>query len=172
MPSTPRIAAAVVLCLVGGLARAASVDDVEIRGLDEAMTENVRISLSLSDSIGRDVSGRRLGYMLREAANEAREALEPFGYYSPRIVVERSRDGERRVVVDTAVPEDEREATRESIANAAASDTGTAAPSADAPRATGPVSVTITIEPGEPVRVRRADIAILGDGSDDRYLSE
>ena len=176
MPHVLRIAAAAVLCLVGGLAQAASVDRVEIRGLDEAMTENVRISLSLSESVGTDVSGRRLASMLREAANEAREALEPFGYYSPRIVVERSRDGESRVVVDTAVDEDEREATRESIANAAALDAGAAAPAPGEARArarsTSPVSVTITVDPGEPVRVRRADIAILGDGSDDRYLSQ
>ena len=32
--------------------------------------------------------------------------------------------------------------------------------------------MTITVDPGEPVRVRNADIAILGDGNDDRYLKE
>src|SRR5690606_24913918 len=35
-----------------------------------------------------------------------------------------------------------------------------------------PVSVVITVEPGEPVRVRRADIAIIGDGHDDPYLGD
>src|SRR5690606_19900664 len=38
--------------------------------------------------------------------------------------------------------------------------------------AQAPISVVITVEPGDPVRVRRADIAIIGDGHDDPYLSE
>ena len=35
---------------------------------------------------------------------------------------------------------------------------------------TAPVSVTVTVQLGTPVRVRKADIGIDGDGSDDRYL--
>src|SRR5687768_11080935 len=97
MPLIPRLFFAVALVLgVAGAARAAKVGKVEIVGLDEAMTQNVRVSLSLVDTIGKDVSGRRLGYLLREAENEAREALEPFGYYSPTIKVEDSR-GTRRI---------------------------------------------------------------------------
>src|SRR3546814_18144259 len=73
---------------------------VEILGLDEAMTENVRVSLSLVDAIGKDLRGRRLGYLVREADDETREALEPFGYYSPQITVERNRsDGGTEVVI-------------------------------------------------------------------------
>ena len=67
---------------------------------------------------------------MREAEDETREALEPFGYYSPTIEVKREGNG----------------------------DTG--------------VTVTITVTLDEPVRVRRADIAIIGDGSDDRYLKQ
>src|SRR3546814_11791823 len=74
-----------------GAAGAATVRSVEILGLDEAMTENVRASLSLVDAIGKDLRGRRLGSLVREAADETREALEPFGYYSPQITVERNR---------------------------------------------------------------------------------
>ena len=118
------------LCLAGA-AHAAKVTRVDIRGLDEAMTINVRASLSLVDAIDREISGRRLGYLVREAENETREALEPFGYYSPIITVERSRD--------------EDEATTE---------------------------VVISVQPGEPVRVRESAVAIDGAGAGDRYLGE
>src|SRR5690606_7134790 len=128
-PALPRTAAAALLLFACGVADAATVRSVEILGLDEAMTENVRVSLSLVDAIGKDVRGRRLGYLVREADDEAREALEPFGYYSPQITVERNR-----------------------------TDGGT--------------DVVITIDPGEPVRVRDADIAIIGEGGRDRYLKQ
>ncbi|WP_370565401.1 autotransporter assembly complex protein TamA [Luteimonas salinilitoris] len=120
---------AFVLLLGSGTAHAVQVGEVEIRGLDEAMTENVRVSLSLVDAVGKDVPGRRLGYMIREAEDQTREALEPFGYYSPDIRVERTRSD-------------------------------------------GAVSVTVTVDPGEPVRVRNRDIAIIGAGGDDRYLRQ
>lgn len=110
-------------------AGAAKINKVDIHGLDEAMTANVRGALSLEDAIGKEIPGRRLGYLVRVAEDETREALEPFGYYAPEIKVDRTRG-----------------------------DKGTA--------------VTITVKPGEPVRVRNSDIAILGAGGDDRYLQE
>ena len=124
-----RITAAVLLLSTCGAVDAATVRKVEIHGLDEPMTENVRVSLSLVDAIGKDVPARRMGYLVREAETETREALEPFGYYSPAITVERSHD-----------------------------DAGTL--------------VSITVVPGEPVRVRNSDIAILGAGNRDRYLKQ
>src|SRR5690606_15123378 len=119
MTTFPRAAAGVLLLLLAGNAHAASVAAVEIRGLDEDMEENVRTSLSLVDAIGSEVSWRRLAYMMQAAGKETREALEPFGFYSPRIVVERVRGGERRVVLDTAA--EEQEAPRDSAAAAVAS---------------------------------------------------
>src|SRR3546814_17679562 len=68
------------------------------------MTENVRAALSLVDAIGKDLRGRRLGYLVREADDETREALEPFGYYSPPITVERHRSDGGPDVVITADP--------------------------------------------------------------------
>ncbi len=166
-----RVAVAAFLLSIGGLAHAVTVSSVEIRGLDDELEKNVRASLSLNGAIGSELTARRLGYMLRAAGDETREALEPFGYYSPRIVVERQRDGTSRIVLDTAAdPQDEAESIAAVTREVRATDTGGAAAGADTTR--GPVSVVITIEPGEPVRVRRADIAILGDGNDDRYLEE
>ncbi len=120
-------AATLWLLIASGAVDAAKVDKVEVIGLDEAMTDNVRSALTVVDVLGKDLSGRRLAYLVREAEQETREALEPFGYYSPTIRVERDRDD------------------------------------------TGP-TVTITVEPGEPVRVRREHVAIEGAGGRDRYL--
>ncbi|WP_344758116.1 autotransporter assembly complex family protein [Luteimonas lutimaris] len=128
-PAFPRTAAAALLLIACGVADAATVRSVEIHGLDDPMTENVRVSLSLVDAIGKDVAGRRLAYLVREAEDETREALEPFGYYSPQITVERNRGD-------------------------------------------GGLDVVITVDPGEPVRVRNADIAIVGAGGRDRYLRQ
>ncbi len=123
-----RIAAIAALSfLFASAAHAVTVGAVEILGLDEDMTNNVRVSLSLVDAAGQEVSGRRMGYLVRAAEDETREALEPFGFYSPVIEVERSREN-------------------------------------------GSVSVTIRVDAGEPVRVRNADIAIIGEGGQDRYL--
>jgi translocation and assembly module TamA len=228
MPILPRIAIAAFLYLASGMAQAAKVTAVEIRGLDEAMTENVRVSLSLVESIDKEVSGRRLAYLLREAEDETREALEPFGYYTPTITVERTRDGVTRVIgssreeggdaavppgaattgdattpgteatagtdapAESARPSDSDDPTRGIVIDTPppADDSETPAPASDTPSATGDpatpatptqdrtrpsggdITVTITVDPGEPVRVRNADIAILGDGNDDRYLNE
>ncbi len=166
----PLIAAALCLFASGG-ARAVVVEKVDITGLDEEMTENVRVSLSLVDAIGKELSGRRLGFLLREADDETREALEPFGYYSPRIVVERRRGNGPAVVVG-----DDRAADAPSgDAGATPADAGAAGTEASrgegaAGGGQGKVSVTIRVEPGEPVRVRNSDIAIVGEGGQDRYL--
>lgn len=183
MPALFRLAlVAVSSFAIAGAAQAAQVGKVEIHGLDEAMTQNVRVSLSLVDTIGKEVSGRRLGYLLREAENEAREALEPFGYYSPTITVEDSR-GTRRVATaagtdpnapadDTASADGTDSRGDDAAPGAAPADTAPA-DAAAAPRASSPpITVTLTIDKGEPVKVRRSDIAILGAGSDDRYLNQ
>ncbi len=113
--------------LAAGAARAAVVQRVDVVGLDEAMTENVRLSLSLVDALGKDVSARRMAYLVREAEDETREALAPYGYYSPDIEVRRDREGG---------------------------------------------VVTITVHPGEPVRVRGFSVAIDGEAGGDRYMRE
>jgi translocation and assembly module TamA len=179
------------------------------------------VSLSLVESIDKEVSGRRLTYLLREAEDETREALEPFGYYTPTITVERTRDGVTRVVgvardsgdaspapgaattgdsatsatetsdadatpattddamrgivIDTPPPADDSETPTPASDTPASTDESKppAAPAQDRTRPRGgDITVTITVDPGTPVRVRNADIAILGDGNDDRYLNE
>ena len=129
MPRVPVCFAAAVLLLSSAAAQAARVERVEIVGLDEEMTENVRVSLALYESIGRDISGRRMAYLLREAERETRKALEPFGYYSPTIDVQRDREGDV-------------------------------------------MSVRVVVDPGQPVRVRNSDIAIIGHAIECRINAE
>ncbi|HVI25438.1 MAG TPA: autotransporter assembly complex family protein [Xanthomonadaceae bacterium] len=128
---TPRLARRLcALALCAALpAQAAQVARIDVRGLDEAMAANVRQALSLQQATTREVSGRRLAALLRLTEAETREALEPFGYYTPAIDVARS--GPRDAVV-----------------------------------------VIITVDPGQPVRVRGFNVAIEGEGGEDRYLRE
>ncbi|WP_101926107.1 MULTISPECIES: autotransporter assembly complex protein TamA [Luteimonas] len=128
MRRLPSILAAVVLLLSATAVEAARVERVDIVGLDEPMTENVEVSLSVINSVGKEVSGRRLAYLIREVDDQTREALEPFGYYSPTIDVQRSNEN-------------------------------------------GGVVVRVVVDAGQPVRVRNRDIAILGEGGQDRYLA-
>jgi translocation and assembly module TamA len=127
MPFLGRLAVIAVLTLSAAGVQAAQVGSVEIRGLDEEMAGNVRLSLALVDAIGEEITARRLAWLLRGAEDEVREALQPFGYYSPEIDIRRSGDE-------------------------------------------GPVAVTITIVPGAPTTVRESNVAITGEGGDDRYL--
>ena len=77
----PRLPLLLLCCAAALPAHAITVTRVDIDGLtDPEMVQNVRVSLSLNDEIGKNLSGRRLGYLLREAEAETREALEPFGY--------------------------------------------------------------------------------------------
>lgn len=143
-----------LLCLliVPLAAHAAQVSRVDIEGIaDEEMRDNVRIALSLNNAVGRDITARRMRYLLQVADDEAREALEPFGHYSPVITVQRS---------DRSTPE----------GDAALPPENTPPPGG---RGAGrPFTVTIRIDPGEPVRVRHSSVAIEDEGSEDRYLRE
>jgi translocation and assembly module TamA len=113
----PRLAAcliAAVLLAVAGAAQAARIVRVDVRGLDEAMTENVRQSLSVVDAIDEEVFARRLEYLAGEIEEETRGALEPFGYYAPTVRIARSGpDGAAvyAVSVDAGAPVRVREST-------------------------------------------------------------
>jgi translocation and assembly module TamA len=85
MPHAARSLLALALCAIATATQAAQVTEVRVDGLDAAMTANVRVALSLEDAIGKRVSDARLDYLLQVAEDETREALEPFGYYSPEI---------------------------------------------------------------------------------------
>ncbi len=148
-PATARLLIALACCALATPAAAITVTRVDVTGLEnELMAQNVRVSLSLSDAIGREVSGRRLNYLLREAEAETREALEPFGYYSPIIVIQRS---------DRNRPEGE---DADPGARAAASDR-------EEQRS---LSISIRVDPGTPVRVRTWNVGVAGDAASDHQV--
>ena len=157
-PSPLRLPLLLLCCAAILPAHAITVTKVDIDGLpDPEMVENVRASLSLSDAIGKDVSGRRLGYLLREAEAETREALEPFGYYSPTITLQRS---------DRDAPEgDDAEPPAASPPPAADASTGDAQRAA---RGNRKLSVAIRVALGEPVRIRGFNVGVDGAGAGDK----
>ena len=157
-PSPLRLPLLLLCCAAILPAHAITVTKVDIDGLpDPEMVENVRASLSLSDAIGKDVSGRRLGYLLREAEAETREALEPFGYYSPTITLQRS---------DRDAPEgDDAEPPAASPPPATDAATGDAQRAA---RANRKLSVAIRVALGEPVRIRGFNVGVDGAGAGDK----
>jgi translocation and assembly module TamA len=105
MPALPaRCLTALLLAATACAAQAATVTRVDVRGLDELEAQNVRDALSLQQAVGKNVSGRRLGVLLRAVEDEARGALEPFGYYDPRIDVARTGAADAPVVVITVDP--------------------------------------------------------------------
>jgi translocation and assembly module TamA len=154
MPPAPaRLLIALVLAGTALPASAITVTRVDVTGLDnELMAQNVRVSLSLSDAIGREVSGRRLNYLLREAEAETRKALEPFGYYSPTIVIQRS---------DRNRPEGED--AEPAARRAAAADGGREEGSS--------LGISIRVDPGTPVRVRAWNVGVAGDAASDHQVS-
>ena len=76
---------------------------VEVRGLDdEEMRDNVDDALSLqrlNPNRRKSLSESRLAYLLRQVPRETRQALEPFGYYDPRVATELVREGEAVTVI-------------------------------------------------------------------------
>lgn len=130
---TPALIALLLLLSASPVSARGTIDKVVVKGLDPkgdaAMIENIEVSLSLYEAIGKRQGESRLEYLLGQAEKQTRKALEPFGYYTPTITVEAPRDGER-------------------------------------------MTVNITVDKGEPVRVRRSSIAIGGAGEKDRYLRQ
>ena len=159
-----RLLVALACCTAALPAAAITVTRVDVSGLDdELMAENVRVSLALNDAIGKDLSARRLNYLLREAEAETREALEPFGYYSPTIVIQRS---------DRSVPEGTDDPSTAANARTATADADAdAGGNADArQRGSRSLTVSIRIEPGKPVRVRGWNVGVEGDAGDERSV--
>ena len=175
-PSPTRLLLALACCLATAPAMAAKVTKVDVSGLaDKVMEDNVRSALSLSDELEKDITARRLNYLLRQAEAETREALEPFGYYSPVITVKRS-DRERAV----GEPAPGRTGAANDSGNTADSDADTAAaddaqaarrPAGERARPDRILSVSIHIELGEPVRVRNEAVAVDGEANQDKTVA-
>src|SRR4249919_575840 len=79
--------AALWFVFASATAAADSIRSIQIRGLSQDLEANVRRRLSLGKLLGRELGAERLDYLLLESEREVREALEPFGYFSPDVHV-------------------------------------------------------------------------------------
>jgi translocation and assembly module TamA len=99
--SIRRHAFALPLLLAAVCADGAALREVRIEGVSGDERENVEASLSLmrlSEKQRSALSEGRLSYLVRRANDEARGALQPYGYYDARVDSEVER-GARGVVV-------------------------------------------------------------------------
>ena len=98
--------AAALLTFASPAFAAATVDKVTVQGLsNDLMRLNVELALSINNETGKRLGESRLEFLLGEARAEAREALEPFGYYSPQISVDAPRNGgsDERITVTVTI---------------------------------------------------------------------
>ncbi len=106
LPKTPAFALVLATFAAVPFAHArGTIEKVQIKGLDKgddaAIIENIEVSLSLYDTIGKVQGESRLEYLLSQAERQTRQALEPFGYYNPTITVDAPREGDTvRVVIE------------------------------------------------------------------------
>jgi translocation and assembly module TamA len=97
-PSIRRHAFALPMLLAAVCADAAVLREVRIEGVSGEERENVEASLSLlrlSEKQKSALSEGRLSYLIRRANDEARDALQPYGYYDAKVdgEVERAARG-------------------------------------------------------------------------------
>lgn len=98
MPYRPFLSAPALLLLLASPAGAAELAGVRVVGLEPALEANVHARLSLErtgEAQRAGISEARLAYLLRIAPDEARSALEPFGYYDAEVDVRSTRVGDR-----------------------------------------------------------------------------
>jgi translocation and assembly module TamA len=156
--SLNRLFTVLLFCFAALPATAVTVTRIDIHGVSDArLADNVRSALSLQDAVGKDLSQRRLAYLLHRANTEAREALEPFGYYAPVIQIQRGDRG--AVAADGA--ESDSETNSDTDANTATARTDTT----DAQ-----LTVSIHIDPGLPVQVRSRTVDVVGAAADNTQV--
>jgi len=99
MPGVPlRFLLALLAPLVAPLAGAVELQPIQLSGVDGELEANVRAHLSvesLSAAQRANISETRLSHLLRAAPEEARQGLEPFGYYNADVQVQLRRDGNK-----------------------------------------------------------------------------
>jgi translocation and assembly module TamA len=86
-------------------AGASAVVEVEFRGVEGALLDNVRALSSLNRlSAAQDLDAEMIARLVQRAPAEARAALRPFGYYAPRVATELKQEDEGWRAVITIEP--------------------------------------------------------------------
>ncbi len=162
--SLHRLSFGLICLLLATPAFAVKVTKLEIKGLsDSVIEENVRTSLSLHGEMDKDLRARRLNYLLQIAETEARTALEPFGYYSPDIQIERSDrqessdSTENSRVEETTSGDTEPEPASPNIARSHNGKDG--------------LTITLNINPGTAVQVRQLQLSVIGDAQNEPAIT-
>lgn len=85
----------VLALLLAGLAPPVLAARFELGGVENELADNVRAMLTLDDALARTPlpPASRLRYLHRQAADEIRRALQPFGYYNPVLQLELDLEG-------------------------------------------------------------------------------
>ena len=147
------LAAGCLLTAMPALAITVTKVEVTASGADnEALADNVRTALALTDAVGKDLTARRLNYLLREAEAETREALEPFGYYSPVITIRRSDRATDEAAGGSEIDPDANPGNDQATRT---------------PRRERTLTVSIHVEPGQPVRIRGYTLHMAGEAERD-----
>jgi translocation and assembly module TamA len=160
----------VACCLMASMpALAITVTKVEVKVTgadDDVLADNIRLALALNDEVGKDISTRRLNYLLREAAAETREALETFGYYSPTITIRRS---DRSVVENGEGRDgDHDDGSHDGSSEAGASTVAdTNVRHRRVEHVDARLTVSIHVDRGAPVRIRGFNLGVDGKASQD-----
>lgn len=85
MPAGARAIPLTILLLFGSADVGAAGVKIEINGLPEEQRNAVRASLALNNYDQRDISASELRAAYRDAETQIKSALEPFGYYDPKV---------------------------------------------------------------------------------------
>jgi translocation and assembly module TamA len=84
-----------IALLIGAPAGALQLREVRVSGVDDELLVNVRGRMGLTQHpAGTALTEARLDYLVQQAPDEARQALEPFGFYDAEVEVEPRRSGD------------------------------------------------------------------------------
>jgi translocation and assembly module TamA len=83
---------------------AAAVVDVNVRGVEGELEDNILAVLDLQEIEGDEAEAGRIRLLHQRATEQIRTALQPFGYYDPQIEGRLEQDGEEFVATYDVTP--------------------------------------------------------------------
>ena len=85
MPADARAISLTIVLFAGSASAYAAGVKIEINGLPEEQSNAIRASLELNNYAERDITPVQLRAAYRDADKQIIAALEPFGYYDPKV---------------------------------------------------------------------------------------
>ncbi len=103
IPQLARAAAAGIFMLLASPASAARIG-VQIEGVDGQFRDAVKAAVEAAQYANREVSEAQVQRLHERAQAQAQKALEPWGYFEPKVKSELRQDGERWLLVLQVTP--------------------------------------------------------------------